>query len=196
MKWTCWWLATALGLLGIVGAEGQTAADKKPQILIVDEEHQALPKPGPKRSDAPPPKIYEIEPAEAIGLDFTNYELRFQSGDRKFNLMKPNRLDVLFDNGQQYKRIYSSKRQKRLELSAKTLRPVGKSPPFRGFKTGQRFMMSLGYEFPRLAKEEEGKVAPAWMGVVEVLPGPEPEPTKPKAKTSAPAQDEAPMGDF
>lgn len=179
-----------LGWSGIASAEEKQPAEpeNKPQILIVDEAHQALPKPGPQRQDRAP-EIYQIEPDEAIGLDFTTYELKFQSGDRKFNLMKPNRLDVVFDNGRQYKRIFSSKRQKRLELSAKTLRPVGNSPSFPGFKAGQRFMMSLGYEFPRLATDEEGNVAPAWMGVVEVVPGSKPQ--KPSVSKEA-----TPMGDF
>lgn len=192
----CVWLG--LALLGTARAEETPAPEpqEKPQILIVDEAHQALPDPGPQRKDKTP-KVYEIEPTDAIGLDFRGYELKFRSGDRKFNLMKPNRLDVLFDNGKQYKRIYSSKRQKRLELSAKTLRPVGNTPRFEGFKAGQRFMVSLGYEFPRLAKEDEGKVAPAWMGVVEVVPGPEPKvKSEPKAKTPPAKKDDAPMGDF
>lgn len=193
-------LGAALGALPITGmsaaepsAQAETEAREGPQVIVVDEAHQAMAGGASPRRGGAQPKVYAIDPAEAIGIDFRNATLKFNSGSRKFNLRQPNRVDVVFQSGPHYKRVYSP-RQRRLELSPGTLRPVGKQPPFRGFPEGERFLVTLGYEFPRKASEPEGKVAPVWMGVVQVSAAP-PEAAASPSKKKAP-EAAAPAGDF
>ncbi|MEM1059765.1 MAG: hypothetical protein AAGK14_11000 [Verrucomicrobiota bacterium] len=164
---TSGWLAVLL-LGGLVA----TAQAEIP-VIKVDEAHQAMAQSG---RQAVPNLVYEIPAGQGVLLDISK-PVRFKSGDVKFNRYKPNRLDLQFaDNSKaRYYRIYSSS-QKMLELDRTTLRREEDAPPFPGFRAGDRFIISLGYEFPRPHRDEKRTVATAWVGVVDVVGAPEKEP--------------------
>lgn len=121
------------------------------QALLVDDEHLMMQRPG-----RPPAPLYEVKGAASLLLDGSQYafEIPAAIADKPVNAVQ-----VVVGKGH-YSATWNPTERK-LVLSAETLRPNGNSPAFAGFPVGQRVIIAIG-------NLEGPKFSVVWVGMADV----------------------------
>ena len=105
--------------------------------------------------------IYQVSATDSVTLDPAGYSIPVP---HSLNASGPTILQLVIRRGERYEADWDGTRP--ISLTAATLRPLGASPPFRGFPAGQRCIVAAGREHSADAGSNEFDVM--WAGLIDV----------------------------
>lgn len=157
-------LHLALLILAISASSCQRrvgSSDANFPVIVVDDAHNHL---GPTRAAAP--AVYTIVPGDGFVLDTTGYTFSVPSNSPATT---PNVAQVLVDKTKSMYALQWSRSTGKQRVSAATLAPLRRSPPFQRLEAGTTVVIAIGYQRGD-AEEPEFGFYPFWVSLVKVQP--------------------------
>ncbi|MGQ0550638.1 MAG: hypothetical protein ACT4PY_13325 [Armatimonadota bacterium] len=130
-------------------------------VIVVDDGHNHL---GPTKAAAP--AAYTIAPADGFVLDVTGYTFSAPSNSPA---TIPNVAQVLVDKNKSMYVLQWSQSAGKHRVSAATLSPLRRSPPFQRLEAGTTVVIAIGYQRGD-AEEPEFGFYPFWASLVKIQP--------------------------
>lgn len=149
--------ALTMSITGYLFLLGSVAHAGGKQTLVIDSRHLMA---GKENKQAKP---YVIKPTQHLVVDFSQY--KFLPGpDGKIS--KPDTMSMIVDSKRQY--YYKITNNKSVHsLSAETLTHNAGFQPFKGLKSGDKFILAIGNLGPS-KKGDKQIFKVAWIGFVKV----------------------------
>lgn len=136
-------------------------SDANLPVIVVDDAHNHL---GPVKNVAP--AAYTIVPADGFVLDATSYTFSAPSNSPATS---PNVAQVLVDKNKSIYALQWSQSTGKHRVSAATLSPLRRSPPFQRLEAGTTVVIAIGYQRGDSGQAEFG-FYPFWASLVKVQP--------------------------
>lgn len=151
-------LETISGLLVMIVtlAGGWMTEVTNTPTLLIDDEHSQI-----GFSNSVPPLVYNLVPTRRLILDTRHYAFR---RSKKFGVGEPNCVQVTLDESQRYVADLKPTVRKQL-LDVSSLRPLGQSPPFSGFRPGDTVTIAIGHSSTNNGVQD---FSPCWIGLAKV----------------------------